>query len=965
MRKNMRALLHSGHRSVLSSWPAIVAVVLLAQGVISLALSRGPALVAYYDISYFVLLLLTCGVAIRNAVQSRQAVRLFWSFLAAAFGLWALVPGSWFNSVVLHGRIPEFLFDNPPLFLHIVFMIAAVASRPHLKLPSRRPYRATLNFLILLFVWVFAYAFYLFPYQYGSRGTAMILRFEALYLIENVLLLGILGRLIVRSQSPWKSIYLHLFGASALYAIGSLAFNLVWALKGPLGNPSGANYPALRAPIGMAFTASIFWFLWIALEGNKLQPKLNQAVLLDTTDPKYSSVFAMLAVLGIPAVGIWELFRTDEPSGTHEVRLLVVMVAGLLLAAGAFAENYLANREFTSDVTVAHNRLRLAMGSGKSMGWDWDLVTGQNIWFGDLETTFGINADTYLAGEHEFLERIYPGDRERIARVLADAVQDRRPFRAEYRVVRPDGTIRWLADTGRFYLAANGDPQRALGIAVDVTDRRHAEDARREKEAELEKTEKLAKVGAWKWDVETDTVIWSEELYRIAGLDPAQPAPSYKDHPRLYTVESWARLSRAVEESLRSGTHYKLDLEMIRPDGATRWVIGRGEAIRDDNDRIAQLHGTVQDITERKQTEFALRESEERFRLVSNSAPVMIWMSDTDKLCTYFNRPWLDFTGRPLSSELGYGWAEGVHTEDLKRCLEIYDRAFDRREEFRMEYRLLRHDLIYRWVSNTGVPRFNSEGSFAGYIGSCTDVTEQRLAVEALSDVGSRLIKAQEQERTRIARELHDDISQRLALTVIELDGIKSDISNSNLSAFNRVAHLRNYTSEIAADLQALSHELHSVRLEHLGLAVTMRGFCQEFGEKHKMRIEFRCHDLPGHLPGDISLCLFRVLQEAAHNAAKHSGTPRLDVQCWGTPDEIQLAVTDAGVGFDPEAAAKGRGLGLFSMSERVRLVNGSISVNSKLLEGTEVHVRVPVKAPTGASSSDHTPSDSRVHETI
>ena len=242
------------------------------------------------------------------------------------------------------------------------------------------------------------------------------------------------------------------------------------------------------------------------------------------------------------------------------MRLLVVMVAGLILASGAFAEIYLANREFSSDVAEAHDRLRLAMESGKSMGWDWNLATGQNIWFGDLQTTFGISADTYLAREDDFIERLHPDDRERVSKTLADATQNRSEYRAEYRVVRTDGTTRWLADSGKFYSPSDGDPPRALGVAVD--------------------------------------------------------------------------------------------------------------------------------ITERKQAEFALRESEERFRLMSNAAPVLIWMSGTDKLCTYFNKPWLDFTGRPLSDELGNGWMEGIHAEDLQQCLEIYTQAFDRRESFRMEYRL-------------------------------------------------------------------------------------------------------------------------------------------------------------------------------------------------------------------------------------------------------------------------------------
>ena len=941
----MRAFPQLRLRSVLFSWSSVAVILLTAQAAVSLVLTRGLALIAYYDVLYFVLLASTCGVAIRNAMQSRQAARLFWSLLAAAFGFWSLVPGSWFNSVVLHGRIPEFLFDNPPLFLHIVFMIAAVASRPHLKLPSRRPYRATLNFLILLFVWVFAYAFYMFPYQYGDQGTAMILRFEALYFIENVLLLAILSRLAFLSQSPWKSIYLHIFGASFLYAVGSLAFNVVWALKDPLGDLSGADYPALRGPIGMAFTGSILWFLWICLEGNKLKPRLDQAVLLDTNEPKYSSVLAMLAVLAIPVVGVWELFRTGEPVGTHQIRLLVVMVTGLILAAGAFAENHLANREFASDVAAVHDRLRLAMESAKSMGWDWDLVHGHSIWFGDLETTFGISANTHLAVDGEFYERLHPDDRERVLRMISDSMQGQKPYRAEYRVFRPDGTIRWLADRGKFHRAANGDPQRALGIAVDVTDLKQAEEARRQKEVELEQTEKLAKVGVWQWDPETDRSTWSEELYRIAGLDTSRPAPSYKDHPKLYATESWERLSRAVTESLQTGAPYELDLEMIRSDGTTRWVIARGEATRDWKGRIVQLHGAVHDITERKQAEFALRESEERLRLVSNTAPVLIWMSGTDKLCTYFNKSWLDFTGRPLSAELGNGWAEGVHAADLQRCMDTYVRAFDCREPFRMEYRLKGNDGKYHWILDIGVPRFNPDGLFAGYIGSCIDVTERKLAEEALSSVSSRLIEAQEQERTRIARELHDDISQRLAVAVIEIDGLKADTAGSDHIHGNRIDNLRHYIAEIASDVQSLSHELHSPRLEHLGVAMAMKGFCTEFSEKNKLQIDLRCHDVPEHLPSDISLCLFRVLQEAVHNAAKHSRAQRVDAECWGIAGEIQLTVRDKGIGFDVEAATKGRGIGLISMFERVRLVKGTLSIASEMQRGTEIHVCVPLVA--------------------
>src|SRR5580765_7243923 len=338
----------------------------------------------------------------------------------------------------------------------------------------------------------------------------------------------------------------------------------------------------------------------------------------------------------------------------------------------------------------------------------------------------------------------------------------------------------------------------------------------------------------------------------------------------------------------------------------------------------------------------AMREGEERFRLVANAAPVLIWMSGPDKLCNYFNQPWLEFTGRPIELELGNGWAEGVHPEDLERCLDTSTKAFDGRESFKVEYRLRRHDREYRWLLGTAVPRFNRDGSFAGYIGSCIDITESKRGEEALASVSRRLIEAQEQERARIARELHDDIVQRLALIAVELKKLQQELSNPP-KIRSRIGELHNQTSAIATDIQTLSHELHSTNLEYLGIEAAMRGFCKEFGKQHKAEIDFKSHDLPSPLSPDISLCLFRVLQEALQNSAKHSGARHIEVRLWGTSDEFHLMVKDSGIGFDNEAAKRRGGLGLISMEERLKLVKGTFSVESEPEGGTTIRARVPL----------------------
>jgi PAS domain S-box-containing protein len=347
---------------------------------------------------------------------------------------------------------------------------------------------------------------------------------------------------------------------------------------------------------------------------------------------------------------------------------------------------------------------------------------------------------------------------------------------------------------------------------------------------------------------------------------------------------------------------------------------------------------------EHEQAAQVVRESEERFRLVSNTAPVMIWMAGTDRLCTYLNQPWLEFTGRPLEAQLGNGWVEGIHSEDQKRSFETYAQAFDQRQSFAMEYRLRRHDGQYRWILDTGVPRFNADGNFAGYIGSCLDITDRKLAEDALASVGRRLIEAHEEERTWIARELHDDIVQRIALVAVELERYDPQAADATPDIENRIPKALQHLTGLGKDIQALSHRLYSSKLEFLGLVGAAQSFCRELSEQRKVGIVFKHSDIPAVFPEELSLCLFRVLQEALQNAVKHSGVHDFAVELRGTQDQICLTVSDSGIGFDWRDAMNRRGIGLISMRERLHLVSGELSIQSTPGHGTIVLARVPLE---------------------
>ena len=228
-----------------------------------------------------------------------------------------------------------------------------------------------------------------------------------------------------------------------------------------------------------------------------------------------------------------------------------------------------------------------------------------------------------------------------------------------------------------------------------------------------------------------------------------------------------------------------------------------------------------------------------------------------------------------------------------------------------------------------------------GAVVAFIDITERKLAEAAFANVSRKLIEAQEQERARIGRELHDDIGQRLALVAVELQQLQEDTLILP-EVRSRMCEFQKQITEIADAIQFMSHELHSAKLRYLGIAGATRSFCQEFSEQQKVEIDFNVHYLPRSLAPDISLCLFRVLQEALHNAAKHSGVRQFEVRLWGTSDEIHLTVEDSGAGFDREAAMGSRGLGLISMEERLKLVNGTLSIDSQPKRGTTIHARVP-----------------------
>jgi len=302
------------------------------------------------------------------------------------------------------------------------------------------------------------------------------------------------------------------------------------------------------------------------------------------------------------------------------------------------------------------------------------------------------------------------------------------------------------------------------------------------------------------------------------------------------------------------------------------------------------------------------------------------------------------FTGRSIEQELGNGWIEAVHPDDVQKCMSTYIEAFDKRMPFSMEYRLRRYDGEYRWINDAGSPRFLPDGHFAGYIGCAIDVHDHKAVELARLELARRLMVAQEEERARVARELHDGIGQEIALLSIQMQRAVVSITTEPGQIYPAIQNLSTNLASIGLHVSRLSHRLHSSELEYLGMSVAITKLCREFSEQYAIKMECCCVNIPANLDNEVALGFLRIVQEALHNIAKHSHAKDVQVKVTGVTEELFLFVSDNGVGVDlrePRAAA---GLGLISMRERMHLIGGEFAIESTPGVGTTIRARVPIQ---------------------
>jgi PAS domain S-box-containing protein len=305
-------------------------------------------------------------------------------------------------------------------------------------------------------------------------------------------------------------------------------------------------------------------------------------------------------------------------------------------------------------------------------------------------------------------------------------------YSTEKRYIRKDGALVWVNLTVSGARHPSGELKHFISVVEDITERKAAEEAQRASEARLELALDASNTALFEWDIEKQTGEWNPQMAAIYAFQPESECITAEEWSGLFHSEDVNRLRADAERFLADTCKKQFDFEFrtSKPDGETKWIRSHGRIVRDVNGKAVRLIGTHTDITDRKRVEQALRESEQRYRTVTDASPVMVWMSGTDRLCYYFNKGWLDFVGRTLEQESGNGWTKNVHPDDFDRCLQMYFTNFDARRPFEMEYRLRHHTGEYRWIFDRGVPRYAPDGTFEGYVGGCLDIHAQKAGAQ-------------------------------------------------------------------------------------------------------------------------------------------------------------------------------------------------------------------------------------------
>ncbi|MCE3234843.1 MAG: CheY chemotaxis protein or a CheY-like [Vampirovibrio sp.] len=370
---------------------------------------------------------------------------------------------------------------------------------------------------------------------------------------------------------------------------------------------------------------------------------------------------------------------------------------------------------------------RLIEGSSEGL-WDWDLETNQTFFNEQAYRLLNIHELDASPDFEAVLAHIMPEDREATLIAMKALIEDGTPYHVEHRVPLQDGTTRYCLCRGHVTdVDSHGKPSKISGSISDITYLKQTECALRESQERLQAALSGARIGTFRWNIQADNIFWDEALCRLFGVEPEPVIRHMDEFISLLYPDDLAEVTARIEQAIQ-GSPSEMDFRIVLPDHSIRWIQNKGRVFFDAESKPDYMVGACIDITDAKIAQELLAKSEAHFRFISDTVPVMLWITDERHHSTYINKSWLDFTGQTEEEILGAGWLEKVHPEEQERVYKSFLMAANQKHEVNIEYKLLRHDGVYRYMLDKGSPLIDPEGNFKGYIGFVIDITPRKEA---------------------------------------------------------------------------------------------------------------------------------------------------------------------------------------------------------------------------------------------
>jgi two-component system sensor histidine kinase UhpB len=509
-------------------------------------------------------------------------------------------------------------------------------------------------------------------------------------------------------------------------------------------------------------------------------------------------------------------------------------------------------------------------------------------------------------------------------------------------------------------VAVVGELAASVALIVrDVTERRRAEFALRESEERLRLAFAGAQEGVWDWDLETGAVVYSHQWKRMLGYGDDEIEPHVRAWERLLHPDDRATAESLTDAVTRDKRPYEGEFRLRHKEGHYITVLTRGLPVRrDPSGAVVRIVGTHLDITERKRTESALRESEERLTLAFAGAQEGIWDWNLETNAVVYSSRWkqmLGYSNEEIEPHVS-AWERLVHPDD-RGAAERADESVARgRPTYEAEFRLRHKDGHYVQVLSRGFPvRREPGGPVVRIVGTHFDLTDRqkREAERARTELLTRLVFVQEDERRRIARDMHDQLGEHLTALALRIGRLKQECGDGTHLA-REIDDLERIALSLDQDVDRLVWELRPTALDDLGLRAALTNYVQDWS--NRTSIPARLHTsglLDERLAPDVETTLYRIAQEALNNAAKYSRAGRVEVILERRHDSVLLVVEDDGIGFEADGGVTRQGFGIVGMRERAALVGGNVEIESAPGQGTTVLVRIDVLS-SGSSSASH-----------